>query len=268
MSSPVHEDLTGFSEEEVLGRSHNCRFLNRLRSRDLSQEVRAQLRSAARGERTQRAFPANVLQTGCETLKSLANGLHLNGSKKFLVSTRRVEEEEVVVNNEKGTGPMSQTTWNRHSEDVYMDATHAVSVQGCAEFLHKPPEARKDASFFENMLHLSQGPARSSYSNLGIDVKGRMLIARGRVQVSGDLDSTSPKILGAVRKAREPARNETSVLETKSRSIQASTITHEIFQLGNQTARLLPCSFVPPTLAAEFGCYTPLGAERGFKHIL
>ena len=27
-----------------------------------------------------------------------------------------------------------------------------------------------------------QGPARSSYSNLGIDVKGRMLIARGRVQ--------------------------------------------------------------------------------------
>ena len=27
---------------------------------------------------------------------------------------------------------MSQTTWNRHSEDVYMDATHAVSVQGHA----------------------------------------------------------------------------------------------------------------------------------------
>jgi len=107
------EDLTGFSEQEVLG--HNCRFLNRLRSRDLSQEVRAELRSAARGERS---------------------------------------------------------------------------------FLGVVPNARKDGCFFENMLHLSR-----------IDVKGRMLIVGVQMEVSGDLDSTSPKILGAVRKVHSSLRH-------------------------------------------------------------
>ncbi|CAE7353939.1 unnamed protein product, partial [Symbiodinium microadriaticum] len=56
--------------------------------------------------------------------------------------------------------------------------------------------ARKDASFFENMLHLSR-----------IDVKGRMLIVGVQMEVSGDLDSTSPKILGAVRKVHSSLRH-------------------------------------------------------------
>ncbi|CAE7704518.1 unnamed protein product [Symbiodinium sp. CCMP2456] len=102
---------------------------------------------------------------------------------------------------------MSQTTWNRHMEEVYMEVTHTVSVQVCAEFLQKPPEARKDASFFENMLHLSRRLAFPTRGNFRIDVKGRMLIVGVQMEVSGDLDSTSPKILGAVRKVHSSLRH-------------------------------------------------------------